>query len=132
MLGYADKLCDFKKDINNSQLKTGDLGYFDHEDFYWLTGRIKRFIKIAGYRFNLDDIETFLREKKIEAAVIGVDDLLVIAVIDENIKKDLLINLLSGKFNINFKLIKVFVVSEFPKSSVGKILYGKLKETLID
>jgi acyl-CoA synthetase (AMP-forming)/AMP-acid ligase II len=65
MLGYAEtRACLAKKDELDGTLHTGDLGYRDAEGFYYLTGRLKRFIKVFGLRLNLDEVE-----KMIESAL---------------------------------------------------------------
>ncbi len=43
--------------------KTGDLGYTDADGFLFITGRLKRFVKIAGEMISLPFIETILLEK---------------------------------------------------------------------
>ncbi|WP_163711918.1 AMP-binding protein [Mangrovibacterium lignilyticum] len=43
--------------------KTGDLGYLDEEGYLFITGRLKRFIKIAGEMISLPFIEKILLEK---------------------------------------------------------------------
>src|SRR5579863_7066118 len=58
MLGYAMSRADLGKgDEMKGRLETGDLGRLDGEGFLTLTGRAKRFAKIAGYRIGLDEIE---------------------------------------------------------------------------
>lgn len=43
--------------------KTGDLGYVDRDWFLFITGRLKRFVKIAGEMISLPFIESILLEK---------------------------------------------------------------------
>ncbi len=43
--------------------KTGDLGYADKDGYLFITGRLKRFVKIAGEMISLPFIETILLEK---------------------------------------------------------------------
>jgi long-chain-fatty-acid--[acyl-carrier-protein] ligase len=43
--------------------KTGDLGYIDDDGFLFITGRLKRFVKIAGEMISLPAIESTLLEK---------------------------------------------------------------------
>jgi long-chain-fatty-acid--[acyl-carrier-protein] ligase len=43
--------------------KTGDLGYVDDEDFLFITGRLKRFVKIAGEMVSLPFVEGILLQK---------------------------------------------------------------------
>jgi acyl-CoA synthetase (AMP-forming)/AMP-acid ligase II len=58
MQGYAMSRADLGKgDEMNGRLETGDLGRLDADGFLYLTGRTKRFAKIAGYRLGLDEIE---------------------------------------------------------------------------
>ena len=54
--------------------KTGDLGYIDDDGYLFITGRLKRFIKIAGEMISLPFIEKILLEKY------GSDDEQVLAV----------------------------------------------------
>jgi acyl-CoA synthetase (AMP-forming)/AMP-acid ligase II len=67
-LGYAKNFKDLKKENDNDKniLYTGDLGYFDKENFFYLSGRIKRIAKIQGNRINLDELEFKLKEMGFE------------------------------------------------------------------
>ena len=60
-LGYAKSLKDLRTgDINKKILYTGDIAYRDNDNYYYITGRKKRFIKLFGKRFDLKEIEIFL------------------------------------------------------------------------
>ena len=43
--------------------KTGDLGYLDADGYLYITGRLKRFVKIAGEMISLPFIEGILLKK---------------------------------------------------------------------
>ena len=43
-------------------LFTGDIAYFDKENFFYITGRIKRTIKMLRIRISLEDVEIFLKK----------------------------------------------------------------------
>jgi long-chain acyl-CoA synthetase len=128
MLGYAENKYDLiKGNENMGSLKTGDIAYFDTEGFYYIVGRIKRFIKLFGNRINLDDIEILLKNKGIETACVGRDNFLVVYIIDSeqiSITKDFLIS----KLGIHFSVFDIRLINTIPKNSSGKILYSKLTD----
>ena len=129
MMGYASEISDLKKRPIKKELHTGDLAYFDEDGYFWITGRKKRFIKIFGNRFSMDDIESFLYEKGFEASVIGKDDKLIIVMSNkENKSSDDLVSLLSNFYKIHFSAIEVFRIDKIPRSSSGKTEYKKLSE----
>jgi long-chain-fatty-acid--[acyl-carrier-protein] ligase len=53
----------FEEIDGKTYYKTGDLGYLDEEGYLFITGRLKRFIKIAGEMISLPFIEKILLEK---------------------------------------------------------------------
>ena len=89
MLGYADtRDCLGKGDEMNGRLRTGDVGHRDAEGFYYITGRLKRFIKVFGLRLNLDEVEKMLESSLARpVACVGKDDLLHL-VVESNEKSD--------------------------------------------
>lgn len=125
-MGYADCKEDLTKgDENNGILHTGDIARRDHDGFYYITGRKKRFIKIFGNRVNLDEAEQLIKEITPSCACVGVDDKMLIYITD-NEKTEQIRALLSEKTGINIKAFVVEVIPEIPKNSSGKVLYANL------
>lgn len=118
-LGYADNIKDlYKGDQNKKKLFTGDIGMYNEHGLYFITGRKNKFIKISGFRINIEDIEKFLKLKKDIANILLKDNKLVIQSIkkldSKNIKEkifkkfkirqnDIVFSLAEKKENINFK-----------------------------
>ena len=56
------------------RLYTGDIAKRDIDGFYYITGRMKRFVKVYGNRVNLDTVEQLIKPLVLSCACIGVDD----------------------------------------------------------
>ena len=128
MLGYAE--C--KKDLirgneNNGRLLTGDIALFDDEGFYFIVGRIKRFIKIFGNRVNLDELERLLFDIGVQSACKGNDNALVIYILNQE-NRSLVKEFLTKKIGLHFSVIDIRIIEEIPKSTSGKTLYSKLPD----
>lgn len=66
-MGYSNNLNDLSKgDVNNGIFKTGDYAYKDKDDYYFITGRKDRYIKIYGMRVNLDEFEDIITKYGVE------------------------------------------------------------------
>ena len=128
MLGYAENALDLQKgDQQNSLLATGDIGYFDEDSFFYITGRTKRFIKLFGLRISLDEIDSWLAKNNIKAVTVGKDDLLTIChelatqkLANETRKKT------AKTFKINISCINVIIIDKVPRINGGKVDYKKL------
>lgn len=76
MLGYATGRMDLSRGAEVDVLDTGDLGYL-RDGYLYLTGRIKRIVKVLGIRTSLDDLERMVERPGHPAVVIcGTDDVL--------------------------------------------------------
>lgn len=132
MMGYAECAGDLAKgDELGGVLKTGDIGYFDEEGFFYVTGRKKRFIKMYGDRVSLDMIEHHLKSLGYSCICGGKDDLLCVATTDKG-NADKITGEIREKYKFNIKAIKIIHVDEFEKSSSGKILYKRIFKGVLD
>lgn len=129
-LGYAEKREDLMKgDENHGVLHTGDIAKFDTDGYFYISGRMKRFVKVWGNRTNLDAIEQLVKVITPNCACAGVDDLITIFVtgygLDEQIKA-----LLVEKTGFNPRAFAVKVIAEIPVKTSGKIDYPALQKLL--
>ena len=127
MMGYAECRADLAKgDELQGELRTGDLARQDDDGFFYITGRLKRFLKMFGKRFNLDDAERVLIHRcGAVVACYGRDDLLMAAV--ENSRDPETIHaIICETFDLPKPAVKVMAVSELPRTPNGKLEYGRL------
>lgn len=121
MLGYASQREDLSLgDINNGILNTGDLGY-EKDGFFYITGRKKRFVKIAGSRYSLDQIELRLEEGlNIETLVIGNDSKIFIKYSSKEDEDKNIFNIIQSEFLLNKTFIDVEKINKIPYKANGK------------
>ena len=129
-LGYAVCRADLaKEDENNGVLKTGDVARRDSDGFYYITGRLKRFVKIWGNRCNLDATEQLVKSITTNCACAGVDDKITVFVTEEGLSEQI-IALLSEKTGLNNRAFEVRVIESIPKNESGKVQYAALQQLL--
>lgn len=131
MMGYAEHPSDLALgDVQHGALLTGDLAMRDDDGYFYISGRLKRFIKIFGNRIGLDEVESHLRNKGLDVAVTGRDDLLVVAVRGSHSEPGRLAADISAWYRLHHSAIRIIPVQAFPLSSSGKIQYGLLLDEL--
>lgn len=127
-MGYAtckdDLICG---DDWNGRLLTGDLGYRDEEGFYFITGRLKRFIKLFGNRVSLDEVELQLNLAFAESEFIcsGEDNCLNIYCTG-GVSREEVITRISSHLSIHRSVIKYSEILQIPRLSNGKVNYKVL------
>lgn len=131
MLGYASRREDLScGDQLNGILHTGDLAYRDEDDFYYITGRLKRFIKVFGLRLNLDDVENMIEHNfSIFNACSGTDDKLHILIdIHEEHSAEEIKQKISEYYKINKSVITVRHTEKIPVTESGKKDYNAISK----
>jgi acyl-coenzyme A synthetase/AMP-(fatty) acid ligase len=131
MLGYAETASDLQRGAEVDWLQTGDLARRDEDGYFWITGRLRRFIKLSGHRLNLDEIEQALRARGLLAGVTGRDDLLMVGV--QGLAPEGCTQLareLASQFRCLNEAVRVLAVQEWPLGSNGKLQYSRLQAQL--
>jgi acyl carrier protein len=141
--GYADKSLEspFVEIGGVSYYKTGDLGHVDADGYLFITGRLKRFIKIAGEMISLPAVENALVQKygdpeKTVLAIEGNDKMdppriVLFSVLPIDLSEANALLKQSGFSNL-VKLHSVVKVDEIPLLGTGKTDYKVLKNMIND
>ena len=130
-LGYAENAKDLAKgDERNGILATGDIAYFDGDGCFYIVGRMKRFLKLYGYRVSLDECEMIIRSKyAVDCACTGNDRKLYICLTDQELEAEIREFLLS-KTGLYAMAVETRIVDGIPKNPAGKTLYQTLNEKI--
>ena len=129
-LGYAECRADLAKgDENHGELHTGDVARRDADGFYYITGRMKRFVKVWGNRCNLDATEQLVKAITTSCACVGVDDKITVFVTENGLEEPI-IKLLAEKTGFNPKAFEVRTIDAIPVKSSGKIDYPAMQAML--
>ncbi len=121
-------------------LRTGDLGYYDEEGYFFITDRLKRMINCAGFKVWPAEVEAMLYAHPAiqEACVIGARD----AYRGETVKALIVLKPETGEAITPQEIIEwarqrmaafkvpriVEFVDDLPKTTTGKIFWRKLQE----
>lgn len=128
-LGYALDVEDLAKgDERQGRLETGDMAYIDEDGFYYIAGRKKRFLKVFGNRFGLDEAENILKQHFTESnfACTGYDDAVYIFV-EGQINKAEVRHYISNVTKIHISAFHVCSIDKIPRNTAGKITYSELE-----
>lgn len=129
-LGYAERREDLSKgDENQGVLHTGDLARRDADGFYYITGRMGRFVKVWGNRCNLDAVEELVRTIAADCACVGEDDLITVFTTDRGSETSVR-KFLSERMRLNIRAFDVRVLDAIPRSASGKTSYSELQRML--
>lgn len=129
MMGYAQIRDDLATTSSQTILMTGDLASMDSDGYFYITGRLKRFIKIAGSRYGLDEIESRLEEKyDTNVIVTGVDERLLVFAEHIEIPTSDVKAALHADFGISAGFITVEVVETLNYKPNGKKDYSSYLE----
>jgi long-chain acyl-CoA synthetase len=130
--GYATSPEDLSVFIYQDLLQTGDIAEVDKDGFYYIVGRMKRFVKLFGNRINLDEVENSLKVTftSHSFACIGEEDkTLRVFMTEGSGTVDDVLQYLKGKFSIHHSSIKIKVVESLQLTANGKVDYNSLKST---
>lgn len=120
MMGYALRIDDLALAKDDKPLRTGDLAVKKENGLFKIVGRKSRFSKLFGLRISLDEVEVEVHHLGISSVVVGNDDFITIAIID-NHDENRIISHLSSKFKLNLDSFYVMRFDEYPILPSGKI-----------
>lgn len=113
-------------DERHGFLPTGDIAYRDADGFYFIKGRMKRFLKIFGNRIGLDECDQIVKGAvSCECACTGNDSLLIVYLTDANESEKAKAALVEA-VHLPANVIEVRFIEALPKNETGKILFSKL------
>ncbi|GHV74496.1 hypothetical protein AGMMS49940_17980 [Spirochaetia bacterium] len=121
-LGYALTAGDMiKGDENKGVLYTGDIVYRDADGCYFIVGRMKRFLKIYGFRISLDEIEYLIKSNfSTDCYCTGNDELLKILITDDSQQQEI-VDFITRKTKLFHQCIEIAKVDKIERNESGKV-----------
>lgn len=131
MMGYAESPEHLAlPDQMQGEVATGDIARRDEDGFYYITGRLKRFIKIHGNRVGLDEVERHLQARGFPVLVVGRDDQLVIALIEPGADAAAVVADVIRTFHFHASVVFARYCNDIPRSAAGKVQYQALLQKM--
>jgi acyl-CoA synthetase (AMP-forming)/AMP-acid ligase II len=125
--GYATGPGDLSTWHETNKLYTGDVARVDVDGYYYITGRIKRIIKLFGTRLNLDEVELILKNSLGGQTVVctGINDKhLLVSHVNEQLEESTIKQVLKEKLQIHTSAVQVKYIPAMPLTPNGKIDYS--------
>ena len=125
-MGYAESAADLMLgDERGGILHTGDVARRDEDGYYYVVGRIKRFLKMFGNRVNLDELEAIFAQRGQTIACVGSDDHMVVYATEGDVNE---LRLSIASFTkLHPSAFDVRIVDELPRMASGKMDYAALE-----
>ena len=139
MKGYYDDPELTAEALVDGWYNTGDMGFFDEDDFLWHAGRFKRFAKVGGEMVSLVKVENTLEKflpMGVSCCVVEVSDekkgASIIATVSIEINKAEILKKMGNELP-NIALPKQFIViKELPMMGTGKIDFRSVTKIVLD
>jgi long-chain acyl-CoA synthetase len=138
MLGYWQQPAETAKVMRNGWLLTGDIGYRDHEGYYYITDRKKDMLLVNGINVYPREIEEILYQYPgvKDAAVIGKPDprkgeqpIAFVSANDGVVLEEKALQQFVRRKLADYKVPrKVVILPALPRNATGKILKTTLRE----
>lgn len=125
--------------VQNGWVRTGDIGYYDEQGYFYITDRLKELIKVKGFQVPPAELEAILRNhpKVADAAVVGaphpisgeVPRAFVVKKEGVEVTEQELKEYVAEKV-ASFKRLEggVQFLTSIPKNTTGKIMRRQIKE----
>lgn len=128
MTGYYDDAVLTSEALVDGWYNTGDMGYFDEDNYLWHAGRFKRFAKVGGEMVSLVKVENTLEKflpVGVQCCVVEVSDekkgASIVATVSIEVNKAEILKKMGNELP-NIALPKQFVViKDLPMMATGKI-----------
>lgn len=123
-LGYALNGPDLAKgDENRGVLRTGDIARRDADGYYYIVGRVSRFLKLYGLRIGLDETEQMIKSAfDTDSLCTGNDEKMIIKITGNSMKEEIH-KYVVEKTGLFHACVEVTVIEEIPRNEAGKKIY---------